>query len=182
MNQLVGQRFGRLAVLSAVGGKHTTCACRCDCGAEKTVRASSLTAGYTKSCGCWQREGVVERSTKHGLCYSPEYVAWRSMRQRCEWPGHKSYADYGGRGISICARWQVFEHFLADMGARPGPLYSLDRIDFNGNYEPANCRWADKGQQARNRRPRPRMTVEQARARDTEQARERRRRLATQGA
>jgi hypothetical protein len=75
------------------------------------------------------------------------------MRDRCYNPNHISYANYGGRGISVCERWRErFEHFFADMGMRPGPEYSLDRIDNDGNYEPGNVRWATQKEQGNNRR------------------------------
>jgi hypothetical protein len=74
------------------------------------------------------------------------------MRQRCLNPKSDSYHKYGARGISICERWNVFENFLSDMGPRPSPRHSIDRIDNNGNYEPGNCRWATIDQQSYNKR------------------------------
>jgi hypothetical protein len=88
---------------------------------------------------------------KHGMSGTPEFVAWTSMRQRCGNPRCRRYANYGGRGISICERWRAFENFLADMGRRPSPDHSLDRIDNDGNYELGNCRWATRSQQQRNK-------------------------------
>lgn len=83
---------------------------------------------------------------------TPEFRAWVAARQRCENQAHPRYPGWGGRGITICDRWSTFEVFFADMGLRPSNKHSLDRIDVNGNYEPANCRWADAKTQRNNRR------------------------------
>ncbi|MGN8062766.1 hypothetical protein ACTJK4_14000 [Ralstonia sp. 22111] len=90
---------------------------------------------------------------RHGQSNSPTWKSWRSMRDRCGNPGSRSYSDYGGRGISVCERWNLFENFLADMGERPSRRHSIDRYpNTDGNYEPTNCRWATPAEQARNRR------------------------------
>lgn len=83
---------------------------------------------------------------------TPEYWAWSNMRQRCNNPRFQQFADYGGRGITVCDRWNSFEAFFVDVGLRPSSLHSLDRKDNNGNYEPGNVRWATKKQQCRNTR------------------------------
>lgn len=89
----------------------------------------------------------------HGMRGTPTHNSWRSMKHRCLNPKGRQYPDYGGRGITVCARWMKFENFLADMGERPGKEYSLDRIDNDGNYEPSNCRWATRSEQQKNKRP-----------------------------
>jgi len=151
-----GKRFGRLVVLSYAGSKNreSLWLCRCDCGKEKIVKRGSLTEGHTKSCGCLFRKSNGDASTRKGQQRSREYAAWAGMISRCENKKNASWHNYGGRGIKVCERWRKsYANFIADVGRRPSERHSLDRIDVNGDYEPANVRWATTKQQQKNRRP-----------------------------
>lgn len=148
---LTGRRFGRLIVLEYAGKRQTNhrWLCECDCGKRTTVESGHLRSGVTKSCGCLQKEKV----TRHGKCKTPEYKVWDNMISRCTSPTYIGYANYGDRGITVCERWRnSFAAFLKDMGLRPSPNHSIDRVNNEGNYEKANCRWATRRQQQRNRR------------------------------
>src|SRR5688572_5961440 len=97
----------------------------------------------------------VHGHSRHGVPRTPEYHSWVSMKTRCYNPNCNRYERYGGRGIVVCERWRTsFVNFLADLGLRPSPKHSLDRIDSNGNYEPGNVRWATDAEQQNNRNPR----------------------------
>ena|ERR1700694_778370 len=150
---LSGRRIGRLVVLrrdiSCVGAKNASFICRCDCGNETSVSAPNLKKYHTRSCGCLSLE---ERNSQFAYTDLPEYTIWAGIWQRCTDQNCPTYERYGGRGISVCERWQHFESFLGDMGLRPSDNHSIERIENSGNYEKLNCCWATASEQSRNRR------------------------------
>jgi len=157
ITDIQGFRFGRLTVLAIAGkskDRHITWTCKCDCGNIKVISGNSMRSGMTTSCGCYLSEVIKlssNKSSTHKMTKSATYASWRSMLSRCNNKNAPDYDRYGGRGITVCERWNSFENFLADMSERPSGK-TLDRKDNEGNYEPSNCRWATRIEQGCNTR------------------------------
>jgi len=152
---LTGQTFGYWTVLGEAEklDVNRRWFCRCACGTERAVQQPSLNRGGSQSCGCQQVAlgGLPLKS--HGMTKHRAYKSWISLRARCNNPNDTGYADYGGRGITVCARWEAsFEAFWEDMGPTWFPKATIERRDVNGNYEPGNCCWIGKTEQPKNRR------------------------------
>ncbi|PZX29456.1 hypothetical protein C7416_104461 [Cupriavidus phytorum] len=155
-NDLTGKVFSLLTVLEFVpdDSDYSKWRVRCACGTVKTVMGQSLIRGMTISCGCEGLRRRAARTVTHGQAgpkrRTRAYRIWANMMDRCEWGGNaRSFADYGAKGIRVCERWHKFENFFEDMGNPPDGM-SLDRVNNKGGYEPGNCRWATRLQQALN--------------------------------
>lgn len=150
---LIGKTFGKLTVV-CLERKPAHWFCRCECGETRVVRGTELVHAKAKACG-----RKCGRSFKHGYARgrgTPEYRSWYEMVRRCTASHRKEAKWYRDRGIKVCDRWlNDFTAFLADMGPKPSPKHSIDRINNDGNYEPGNCRWATMKEQIANRRRLP---------------------------
>lgn len=155
-----GSVYGDWVVLSesspSRGGRRRFI-CRCSCGVERAVDLSHMRGGRSTGCGCRAARNTSKRVWVHGQANGGgvrpagrEYAAWQSMKDRCFNPDNQDYGRYGGRGITVHPKWLDYLAFFRDMGSRPSPKHSLDRINNDGNYEPGNCKWSTPREQCRN--------------------------------
>lgn len=156
---ITGMRFGKLVAVAPSDkrlDRHIIWECVCDCGTICFVSGASLRKGLTLSCGCYMSEVVHKNNIKykmtHNLSQSRPYNIWKLLLQRCYNKKHKSFKDYGGRGISVCERWNDFSLFWEDMKENYSDTLTIDRIDNDGNYCKENCMWATQIEQSKNKR------------------------------
>lgn len=161
---IAGERFSSLTVIeeaeSVKPGKHRIrmVKCKCDCGAVTTVRLNYLRSGHTKSCGCRSIEKLVEHRRTHGLAGTRLHGIWNGMKNRCYNPNVKSFKNYGAKGVTVCDEWREFKSFYdwAVVNGYRDDL-TIERKDPFGNYEPSNCEWIPKSEQAKNKRSNPKV-------------------------
>lgn len=149
---LNGREFGRLTVIGFAGMKPPGNAmwhCLCSCGNGITRSANTLLLNKVRSCGCLYKESRRTAPQTHGRSNTPEHNAYTRARNRCVNPNFSEYGSYGGRGIEF--RFDSFDAFFAEIGERPDPSHSIDRINNDGHYEIGNVRWATRHEQSRNR-------------------------------
>lgn len=158
--EIIGEKYGRLTVVGFhyIKGRGWLWECKCDCGnILHDAKPSAVRSGNTRSCGCLQREQFIkncpEKRRKHGMSETRLYSVWSQMKGRCECKTNEAYKNYGGRGIEVCDEWHDFQNFY-EWATTNGyaKWLTLERKDVNRGYEPENCCWISKKEQAKNKR------------------------------
>lgn len=164
MIDIAGREFYNLTVLHEHGRNSAGKAlweCLCSCGTKFIAEGSRIRFGRTKECHACALETQRKSATKHDMCKHPEYFVLADMKRRCYNKKNNRYARYGGRGIVVCERWLESPlNFIADMGSRPSKNHSIERRNNDGNYEPCNCYWAVREEQANNRSNNTKITID----------------------
>jgi hypothetical protein len=157
LNDFIGKKIGKLTALEfshmSKANSMQYWLFQCDCGNKIIKRRHHVEkSNGTTSCGCDSKQKLRIAHMKHGFFGTPIYNIWTHMIARCHYEFNDSYERYGARGIIVCEKWrESFMNFYSDMGDRPTPKHSIDRIDVNGNYCKENCRWATQKQQSNNK-------------------------------
>lgn len=155
------QRFGRLRVLIPEGRRTKAngrpdngyaALCICDCGKLHAVAYWILHSGQSTSCGCFRDQNRTNLRASHGGSNTPEHRSWAHAKARCRNPNHRDYQNYGGRGVTFSPLFDDFAVFLAEVGPKPSPRHTIERIKNERGYEPGNIRWATRTEQNRNKR------------------------------
>jgi len=166
VRRVKGDKFGAITLVEYVKAERKWIG-KCDCGNESLYFISNLTRGNTTKCVACANisrsiaHTVHGKSPKGGVVTCREYTIWQAMKRRCLNENDPHYKYYGGRGITVCDRWlHSFENFYADMGKRTTEAHQIDRTDNDGNYEPSNCRWVTRLEQANNKSDNVRLTID----------------------
>ena len=163
---LTGKTFGRLVVLKedVIKGGKRHWVCKCVCGKIVSVYQNHLERERTRSCGCLRKDEFTERLTKHGMAGTKIYRVYMGMLERCYYKKHKTYKDYGGRGITVCKEWRDKKHgfdkfyfWAKSNGYKEG--LTLERANNNNGYSPKNCSWITRKEQGYNKRNTVKVTV-----------------------